>query len=272
MLCQLRKKKKMSIKEFELNEKMIIANKFKELRIKEGWTQTQIAEQVGVSFQTIQKYENGKITPNLEIIYKYSTLFSLKAGYFLGSVLPLNTGETSYADSKEDVRKSLREIEKKLDSYEPFEVPVYSQKTHNQKVSREEAYDFTYWSKNRVDGRENIFVLQSQMSCMYPQVNPNDRLVVDPNLPISEGLAIIQHGKVRKAFGTVGSSVVLIKKIDDKFYYVNNKLEGTQISQKPRLLKKNYYTGMVIQVNRSIQYNGSNQIHNDLPVSNEGVL
>ena len=262
----------MVMKDFELNEKLIIANQLKELRLKDGLTQKQLGDYIGVSFQTIQKYENAKITPNLEIIYKYCTFFSLKAGYFLGGVLPLNTGEKSYSESKEDVRKSLREIEKKLDAYEPFEIPVYSQKTHNQNVTIEKAYDFTYWSNQRVNGRKNIFVLQSQMSCMYPQISPNDRLVVDPSLPISEGLAIIQHGKLRKAFGTVGSSVVTLKKIDDKFYYVNNKLEGTQISQKPRLLKKNYYTGMIIQVNRSIQFNGSNPIHHDLPVSNEGVI
>ena len=135
------------VRTFELDERKIIATKMKDLRLKEGWTQNQLAELIGVSFQTIQKYENGKITPNLEVIYKYCTVFSLKGGYFLTGVLPLNTGETSYADSKEDVRKSLREIEQKLDAYEPLEIPVYSQKDHNQEINQELAYDFIYWSK-----------------------------------------------------------------------------------------------------------------------------
>ena len=260
------------VRTFELDERKIIATKMKDLRLKEGWTQNQLAELIGVSFQTIQKYENGKITPNLEIIYKYSTVFSLKAGYFLTGVLPLNTGDTSYADSKEDVRKSLREIEQKLDAYEPLEIPVYSQKDHNQEINQELAYDFIYWSKNKADGRKNMFVIQAQMNCMYPTVMPNDRLIIDPDLEISEGLAIIQHNKPRKAFGSVGSSVVNLVQIKGEFYYVNNKIEGTQISMKPRKLKKGMYTGMVIQTMRGIQYKGRNTMYHDLEVSNEGVL
>ena len=43
----------MMVGKFELDERKIIATKMKDLRIKEGWTQNQLAELIGVSFQTI---------------------------------------------------------------------------------------------------------------------------------------------------------------------------------------------------------------------------
>ena len=61
------------VRTFELDERKIIATKMKDLRLKEGWTQNQLAELIGVSFQTIQKYENEE-----ELVKKLQNVLSEK--------------------------------------------------------------------------------------------------------------------------------------------------------------------------------------------------
>ena len=64
------------------SEKLIIGQKFKTLRVENNYTQKELGELIGVSFQTIQKYEKGLITPNLDIVHKYSTVFAVKSSFF----------------------------------------------------------------------------------------------------------------------------------------------------------------------------------------------
>ena len=44
---------------------MILADKIITLRKKNGWSQEELAEQVGVSRQAISKWENGRSCPNI---------------------------------------------------------------------------------------------------------------------------------------------------------------------------------------------------------------
>lgn len=254
----------------ELNEKKVIGQQFKNLRIENGYTQKELAELIGVSFQTIQKYEKGSITPNLDIIHTYCTIFTKKPGFFLSSVYPLNTGEHSYTEQKKDIRSALNDIAYKLDAYEPVEIPVYAQRDHRIGVNKEMAYDYVYFSKQRLNGRDNLFIMQAQMNCLYPDIKPNDRMMIDPDLDMAEGLAIIQlKNKTRKAFKSAGSSVVRIIEKEGKFFYVNNRPTGTQISVEPRPLQAGEYQGMIVQVTRGLDYLGTSQAYEHLPVSNE---
>lgn len=251
----------------ELSEKKVIGQLFKDLRIENGYTQKELANLIGVSFQTIQKYEKGLITPNLDIIHTYCTIFTKKPEYFLSTVMPLNTGELSYSEQKKNIRQSLNDIAYKLDAYEPTEIPVYAQRDHRVGITKEDAYDYIYWSAKRVNGRQNLFVMQAQMNCLYPDIKPNDRLMVDPDLDIAQGYALIQHNQPRKAFKSVGSSVVRLIEENNKFFYINNRPKGTQISQEPRPLKAGQYQGMIIQIIRSLDYLGASQSYENLPVS-----
>ena len=254
----------------ELSEKKVIGQQFKTLRIENGYTQKELADLIGVSFQTIQKYEKGLITPNLDIIHTYCTIFTKKPGYFLSSVMPLNTGDQSFSEQKLDIRSALTDIAYKLDAYEPVEIPVYAQRDHRIGVDKEMAYDYVYFSRQRLAGRDNLFIMQAQMNCLYPDIKPNDRMMIDPDLDMAEGLAIIQlKNKPRKAFKSRGSSVVRLVENDGKFFYVNNRKEGTQISQEPRPLLAGEYQGMIIQISRGLDYLGTTQAYQPLPVSTE---
>lgn len=58
-------------------EYMEIGSKIKKLRLREGFTQEKLAEQLGVSFQTISKWENSVCMPDIEMLPKISILFGI---------------------------------------------------------------------------------------------------------------------------------------------------------------------------------------------------
>ena len=266
MFCQLRKRVKMT--SLNNSEKLIIGQKFKTLRVENNYTQKELGELIGVSFQTIQKYEKGLITPNLDIVHKYSTVFAVKSSFFLDSVYPINTGEKSYDEQAKEVEATIFSLANQLRQIKPSEIPVFAQRDHSSTVNDSKAMDHIFWSKQRINNR-NLFVLQVQTNSMYPTIVPNDRLLIDPDLEIAEGIGLIEHGRVRKTFKSVCTSVVRITRESDQFFYSNNRQHGADISVVPKPLKKEKFLGMAIQVIRSLDYHGSSQAFDFLPIPTE---
>lgn len=62
---------------------MTIGERIKELRIKKGLTQKQLANQTGLSEISIRKYEANERRPKIETIRKISTVLDSYIGYFL---------------------------------------------------------------------------------------------------------------------------------------------------------------------------------------------
>ena len=54
---------------------MGVTTRLLELRGERGWTQAQLAEQVGVSRQTINSIETGRFEPSLTLAMKLAQLF-----------------------------------------------------------------------------------------------------------------------------------------------------------------------------------------------------
>lgn len=52
-------------------------NSLKTLRAEKGWTQTDLANRLDVSRQTINAIENGKFDPSLPLAFKAAKLFSI---------------------------------------------------------------------------------------------------------------------------------------------------------------------------------------------------
>ncbi|MBL8811939.1 MAG: helix-turn-helix transcriptional regulator [Planctomycetaceae bacterium] len=50
-------------------------NQLAELRSERGWSQADLAEQLGVSRQTVNSLERGKYDPSLPLAFKISKLF-----------------------------------------------------------------------------------------------------------------------------------------------------------------------------------------------------
>ncbi len=62
---------------------MILAEKIAALRRKNGWSQEELAHQMGVSRQSVSKWESGTSIPDLERILKLSQIFGVSTDYLL---------------------------------------------------------------------------------------------------------------------------------------------------------------------------------------------
>lgn len=62
---------------------MILADKIITLRKKNGWSQEELAEHLGVSRQAVSKWEGAQSTPDLERVLKMAQLFGVSTDYLL---------------------------------------------------------------------------------------------------------------------------------------------------------------------------------------------
>lgn len=68
-----------------------IAVKIKELRLKEGLSQREIAQKLGISQMAYSSYECNKVKISLEILTKLCALFHVSSDYLLGIELSKNS-------------------------------------------------------------------------------------------------------------------------------------------------------------------------------------
>lgn len=63
---------------------MIFADRLKQLRKENGYTQVTLAEALGVSKGTVAMWETGKRTPDYDVINQMSDMFDRRIDYILG--------------------------------------------------------------------------------------------------------------------------------------------------------------------------------------------
>ena len=66
---------------------MILAEKIMQLRKKAGWSQEELAEQLGVTRQSVSKWEGAQSLPDLEKILQMSRLFGVSTDFLLNDEL-----------------------------------------------------------------------------------------------------------------------------------------------------------------------------------------
>lgn len=69
---------------------MILADKITNLRKRAGWSQEELAHQLGVSRQAVSKWESGASIPDLDKILRLSQLFEVSTDYLLRDDLELD--------------------------------------------------------------------------------------------------------------------------------------------------------------------------------------
>jgi transcriptional regulator with XRE-family HTH domain len=88
---------------------MGLADNLKRLRKKQGWSQTQLAEQIGSHLSHVNRIETGKYNPSLDVVQKLASVFDVSIDYLV-------------SDTEEDFKevriedKSLLERVKLIDS------------------------------------------------------------------------------------------------------------------------------------------------------------
>ncbi|MCL2176462.1 MAG: helix-turn-helix domain-containing protein [Firmicutes bacterium] len=60
------------------------ASRLKELRLKNGLTENQLARKLDLKKESILNYENGKQIPRLKIFLKFCDFFEVSADYLAG--------------------------------------------------------------------------------------------------------------------------------------------------------------------------------------------
>lgn len=85
---------------------MILADKIISLRKKCGWSQEELAEQLGISRQSVSKWESGMSIPDIDKIIKLSELFGVSTDYLLKDELE----ESTPAECKEVLEENVRTV------------------------------------------------------------------------------------------------------------------------------------------------------------------
>ena len=92
---------------------MILADKIIALRKQHGWSQEELAGQLGVSRQAVSKWESTASIPDLERILKMSEIFQVSTDYLLKEELEeIEVSAPTEAETDEDLRSvSLEEAD-----------------------------------------------------------------------------------------------------------------------------------------------------------------
>ena len=84
---------------------MDIAERLQELRKKAGYSQEQVAEQLGLSRQAVSKWESGQGKPEIDNVVKLMELYGVSADYIL---LGIENSTPTPATEKKKLSKEYR--------------------------------------------------------------------------------------------------------------------------------------------------------------------
>ena len=87
---------------------MILADKITEERKKNGWSQEELANQLGVSRQAVSKWESAGAVPDLQRILQMSELFCVSTDYLLKD--EMKAENITYQESTERYAEPLKKV------------------------------------------------------------------------------------------------------------------------------------------------------------------
>jgi len=85
---------------------MILAEKIIDLRKKMGWSQEELAEQLGVSRQSVSKWESAQSIPDMDKIIRLSDIFSVSTDYLLKD----DMGESDVVPQEQKSEPGVRKV------------------------------------------------------------------------------------------------------------------------------------------------------------------
>lgn len=120
----------------------IISKQIIKLRNKQGWTQQQLAEKIGVSKQSVSNWETGEKVPRMGKIEEIASIFNVTVSYIVD-------GKSDAEKENIDIVKNLEEqgIIINFSDYEGFEKLSDEEKIDFQKKI-EEAVQFELFKRN----------------------------------------------------------------------------------------------------------------------------
>ena len=93
--------------------KETIANRLKEIRIKNYLSQADVAKELNMTQAAIARYETGTNTPSVEVLTWYANRFNVSLDYLFGrSDNPKGSANYDFATPGTDANKLLKEVVK----------------------------------------------------------------------------------------------------------------------------------------------------------------
>lgn len=80
---------------------MPLGERVKELRKEMGWSQAELADKVGTDARQVSRYENGRITPSLDVLARIAEVLNVSLDYLVFEDVPrrrLHTPENALGD------------------------------------------------------------------------------------------------------------------------------------------------------------------------------
>lgn len=89
---------------------MILAEKIMKLRKENGWSQEDLASKLGISRQSVSKWESTASIPDLDKIIKLSELFHVSTDYLLKDELDEDPGLIKLEDQPDEAHEHIRKV------------------------------------------------------------------------------------------------------------------------------------------------------------------
>lgn len=151
---------------------MILAEKIILLRKRNGWSQEELAEQLGISRQSVSKWELGASIPDLDKVLKMSRLFDVTTDYLL-------------KDEVEELPDTQSHITDSIDTYE-------GDKIHN--VSLEEASEFMELTKKtsvRIAAAVSVLILSPVVLLFMAGVSEMENHRISEERAVGVGMIVL---------------------------------------------------------------------------------
>ena len=208
---------------------MILADKLIELRKKNGWSQEELAEKLGVSRQSISKWEGAQSVPDMKRILTLSEIFGVSTDVLLKDELDLSEAAPDYHS----------------DEYHPVE-------ENSRMVTMEEASDFLSYknlSSARVSLGVMLCILSPVLLIILEGMQETGKLNVAGNYTVALGLVVL--------FALIGTAVALFVTTGlkgSRFEYLEKELLETAygVSGMVNERKERYRQGHTIQLTTGI--------------------
>ena len=197
-----------------LGEDGMISKRIAMARKGKGWIQTQLAEALGVSVDTVRRWEQGKRTPDTDMLQRLARALDTSTSYLLGEtddpkrytsrlseLVGTDGNESSLLitskhgiSGSSEAESPLPESNVRLLSERIVEIPVYPISACMGKGFDNEgeacaAIDTLYLSRDSVgvDAPERPFALLVEGNSMSPAIEDGERIVVNPHITLGRG-------------------------------------------------------------------------------------
>lgn len=122
---------------------MRLSEKIMDLRKKSGWSQEKLADRLGISRQSVSKWETGESIPDIDKIIRMSELWNVSTDYLLKEEEVLE--ESGIPESAE--KQNSETYQEDSQDFEQHTYEEQKSSKRRRKVSREEVTDFLTLSR-----------------------------------------------------------------------------------------------------------------------------